>query len=86
VAQRLVLQQAQHDGRQVVRRVASSDQACLPSADDYGLSETAKHYIAGTLEHARRMIAVLAPLVNSYKRLELAEDPSRLAGVPMAEP
>ncbi|HET8587094.1 MAG TPA: glutamine synthetase family protein [Candidatus Limnocylindria bacterium] len=37
--------------------------------DQYGLSELAKQYIAGTLEHARGMIAVLAPLVNSYKRL-----------------
>jgi glutamine synthetase len=37
--------------------------------DDYGLSETARAYIAGILEHARGMIAVLAPLVNSYKRL-----------------
>ncbi|MEO6577850.1 MAG: type I glutamate--ammonia ligase [Candidatus Limnocylindria bacterium] len=37
--------------------------------DAYGLSTTARQYIAGTLEHARGMIAVLAPLVNSYKRL-----------------
>jgi glutamine synthetase len=37
--------------------------------DPYGLSELARHYIAGILEHARGMIAVLAPLVNSYKRL-----------------
>jgi glutamine synthetase len=37
--------------------------------DDYGLSETARSYIAGILQHARGMIAVLAPLVNSYKRL-----------------
>jgi len=37
--------------------------------DEYGLSETARHYIAGILEHARGMIAILAPLVNSYKRL-----------------
>ena len=37
--------------------------------DPYGLSTTARQYIAGTLEHARGMIAVLAPLVNSYKRL-----------------
>jgi len=35
----------------------------------YGLSDIARSYIAGTLEHARGMIAVLAPLVNSYKRL-----------------
>ncbi len=37
--------------------------------DPYGLSTLARQYIAGTLEHARGMIAVLAPLVNSYKRL-----------------
>jgi glutamine synthetase len=29
----------------------------------------AKHFIAGQLKHARGMSAVLAPLVNSYKRL-----------------
>jgi glutamine synthetase len=29
----------------------------------------ARQYIGGTLEHARGMIAILAPLVNSYKRL-----------------
>jgi glutamine synthetase len=37
--------------------------------DSYGLSSTARSYIAGILEHARGMISVLAPLVNSYKRL-----------------
>jgi glutamine synthetase len=35
----------------------------------YGLSEVARAYMAGILTHARGMIAVLAPLVNSYKRL-----------------
>jgi hypothetical protein len=35
----------------------------------YGLSDLAKSYMAGILAHARGMIAVLAPLVNSYKRL-----------------
>ncbi|HJW21871.1 MAG TPA: glutamine synthetase, partial [Candidatus Limnocylindrales bacterium] len=35
----------------------------------YGLSPLAKSYAAGILTHARGMIAVLAPLVNSYKRL-----------------
>ncbi len=43
--------------------------AFADQGDEYGLSSTAKQYIAGTLEHARGMIAVLAPLVNSYKRL-----------------
>jgi glutamine synthetase len=37
--------------------------------DEYGLSKVARHYIAGQLVHARGMSAVLAPLVNSYKRL-----------------
>lgn len=36
---------------------------------EYGLSETARHFIAGQLTHARAMCAILAPLVNSYKRL-----------------
>ena len=37
--------------------------------DPHGLSEVAKHFIAGQLTHARGMCAILAPLVNSYKRL-----------------
>ncbi|MBI4504200.1 MAG: type I glutamate--ammonia ligase [Chloroflexi bacterium] len=38
-------------------------------ADEYGLSELARRFIAGQLQHAPGMCAVLAPLVNSYKRL-----------------
>jgi len=37
--------------------------------DEYGLSELAKHFLAGQIAHARGMCAVIAPLVNSYKRL-----------------
>ena len=37
--------------------------------DEYGLSDLAKYFIAGQLAHARGMCAILAPLVNSYKRL-----------------
>lgn len=37
--------------------------------DPYGLSEIAKHFIAGQLKHARGLSAVIAPLVNSYRRL-----------------
>ena len=37
--------------------------------DQYGLSDIAKHFIAGQLHHATAMCLVLAPLVNSYKRL-----------------
>jgi glutamine synthetase len=36
---------------------------------EYGLSEIGRHFLAGQLVHARAMTAVLAPLVNSYKRL-----------------
>ncbi len=39
-----------------------------PSAP-YGLSAVATAYMAGILAHARGMSAILAPLVNSYKRL-----------------
>jgi glutamine synthetase len=46
------------------RRNAFAD----PSAP-YGLSDLAKSYMAGILAHARGMSAILAPLVNSYKRL-----------------
>jgi glutamine synthetase len=38
-------------------------------SDEYGLSSVARHFIAGQLTHARGMSAVLASLVNSYKRL-----------------
>ena len=43
--------------------------AFADAKDPYGLSTMARQYIAGTLEHARGMISILAPLVNSYKRL-----------------
>ncbi|MCE5258630.1 MAG: type I glutamate--ammonia ligase [Chloroflexi bacterium] len=37
--------------------------------DAHGLSQLARQFIAGQLAHARGMCAILAPLVNSYKRL-----------------
>lgn len=39
------------------------------SNDSYGLSLLAKQFMAGLLTHAPAMLAILAPLVNSYKRL-----------------
>ncbi len=40
------------------------------SADhEYGLSDTAQAFIAGTLRHAREITAVTNQLINSYKRL-----------------
>lgn len=41
----------------------------VDTTHEYGLSEVARHFLAGQLVHARAMTAVLAPLVNSYKRL-----------------
>jgi len=38
-------------------------------SDDYKLSATAYSFIAGQLKHARGLAALVAPTVNSYKRL-----------------
>ena len=38
-------------------------------SSENGLSETASHFIAGILKHARSFTAVCNPTVNSYKRL-----------------
>ncbi len=43
--------------------------AFYAEGDERGLSQLAHQYIAGLLDHAQGMAAVLAPLVNSYKRL-----------------
>ena len=37
--------------------------------DEWHLSETGKHFIAGLLHHAREICAIFAQWVNSYKRL-----------------
>jgi glutamine synthetase len=46
-----------------------STNAFADPGDEYGLSPLAKQFIAGQLQHARAMSAIIAPLVNSYKRL-----------------
>lgn len=43
--------------------------AFYDAKDKYNLSDVGKSYIAGILKHAPEMIAILAPWVNSYKRL-----------------
>ncbi|MBV8196171.1 MAG: type I glutamate--ammonia ligase [Candidatus Dormibacteraeota bacterium] len=57
-------------GMHVHQSLMTRDRAnAFSGNDDYGLSEVAKQFIAGQLHHAAGMTAVLAPLVNSYKRL-----------------
>ena len=43
--------------------------AFVDESDPYGLSKIAKHFIAGQLTHARGLCGIIAPLVNSYRRL-----------------
>ncbi|MFA4857935.1 MAG: glutamine synthetase family protein [Candidatus Margulisiibacteriota bacterium] len=43
--------------------------AFYDASDKYHLSAAGKSYIAGILKHAPEMIAILAPWVNSFKRL-----------------
>jgi glutamine synthetase len=43
--------------------------AFVDENDPYGLSQVAKYFIAGQLKHARALSGVIAPLVNSYRRL-----------------
>lgn len=42
--------------------------------EKYHLSDVAKHYMAGILAHAREIIAITNPTVNSYKRITTGGD------------
>jgi glutamine synthetase len=48
---------------------ARGDNLFYDPDDDYHLSRLAYNFIAGQMEHARALSAVVAPTVNSYKRL-----------------
>ncbi len=54
---------------QSLHNVESDTNVFVDGGNEYGLSQTAKYFLAGQLAHARAMCAILAPLVNSYKRL-----------------
>ena len=54
---------------QSLAEVGSKRNAFHDPEDEYGLTAVARQFIAGQLAHARGMSAILAPLVNSYKRL-----------------
>ena len=47
----------------------SGENAFADPNDEIGLSALARQFIAGQLAHARGLCAVVAPLINSYKRL-----------------
>jgi glutamine synthetase len=49
--------------------IEGGSNAFVDETDAYGLSDIAKQFIAGQLHHARSICAVIAPLVNSYRRL-----------------
>ena len=54
---------------QSFRSLETGKNAFVDESDPYGLSTVAKQFIAGQLAHARGICGVLAPLVNSYRRL-----------------
>lgn len=49
--------------------ITNGKNAFCDTKNEYGLSDTARYFLAGLLYHARGMGAILNPLVNSYKRL-----------------
>lgn len=49
--------------------IATGRNAFYDAQDTYHLSKTAYGFIAGQLAHARALAAIVAPTVNSYKRL-----------------
>ena len=47
----------------------NQENAFYSQTDQYNLSATAYQFLAGQLKHARALTAIVAPAVNSYKRL-----------------
>src|SRR6266480_2154087 len=57
-----------HTHQQLISRVTGQN-VFVDEHGEYGLSDIGRYFIAGQLAHAHAMCAILAPLVNSYKRL-----------------
>ncbi len=49
--------------------IETGKNAFVDEQAEYGLSDIGRCFIAGQLAHARGMCGILAPLINSYKRL-----------------
>ncbi len=54
---------------QSFKSLETGKNAFVDETDPYGLSKLAKQFIAGQIHHARAICGVVAPLVNSYRRL-----------------
>src|SRR5207245_3305752 len=54
---------------QVLVDCETGNDAFFDPSERYQLSTVGRQFIAGQLAHARGLSAILAPLVNSYKRL-----------------
>src|SRR5712692_2665539 len=54
---------------QQLMSISTGKNAFVDEQGEYGLSDSGRYFIAGQLAHARAMCAIVAPLVNSYKRL-----------------
>lgn len=57
-----------HTHQQLIE-IKTGKNAFVDEQGEYGLSDIGHYFIAGQLAHARAMCAILAPLINSYKRL-----------------
>ncbi len=57
---------------QSLHNISTGENVFVDTSHEYGLSETARYFLAGQLCHARAMCAILAPLINSYKRLSVS--------------
>jgi glutamine synthetase len=57
-----------HTHQQLISNVIGQN-VFVDEHGEYGLSDIGRYFIAGQLAHAHAMCAILAPLVNSYKRL-----------------
>ncbi len=58
-----------HTHQRLTRLIDGSNAFAGAANSSYGLSEIGRRFIAGQIAHARGMCAIVAPLVNSYKRL-----------------
>lgn len=54
-------------------RDATGDNVFDGPGSEYGLSDTARHIIGGLLAHHEALSAIVAPNVNSYKRLRVGQ-------------